>query len=58
MRGRREKAIAGRNTRQWKKWEESSQVSMVRESIEIAEVMPIFANGVFGEMQIRYPFVR
>lgn len=35
------------------------QVSVVREtSTEIAEVMPIFANAVFGEMQIHYSFDR
>lgn len=54
---RESKGKMGRYARQWKKSEEEklSQVSVVREtSTEIVEVMPIFANAVFGEMQIHY----
>jgi len=50
------KVRIGRYTRQWKKSEEeeSSQVLVVRETS--TEVVPIFANAVFGEMQIHYSF--
>lgn len=59
--GAREGGRIGRDARQWEKSEveEPSQVSVVREtSTEIAGVVPIFANVVFGEMQIHHSFDR
>lgn len=49
-----------------KKYETMEKVERIEPSfdgkesrvLEIAEVMPIFTNGIFGEMQIRYLFAR
>jgi len=52
---KRENGEKERKTIEKVEGEKLSQVSVVREtSTEIAEVVPIFANAVFGEMQILF----